>query len=218
MHNKCTLMMGHLTYFFLFCIIKTIMENSTYNNTNGDEDIIIPKKSKKIPVIASEVLNEQRKKNTNRIYIICGTIVIILIILSVYILISTSVQNKASLVEEVDDNVETEEVETVYVTPDDSSDPVGDYQKWLEDKKNTAETDEEAFDTELIIIENLITNNKLEEAKDRLDSVDREEMSHEQLFRLFNVYTLVFEANGDEEQYHTYINLRTEQMNLLNTD
>ena len=211
-------MMGHLTYFFLFCIIKTIMENSTYNNTNGDEDIIIPKKSKKIPVIASEVLNEQRKKNTNRIYIICGTIVIILIILSVYILISTSVQNKASLVEEVDDNVETEEVETVYVTPDDSSDPVGDYQKWLEDKKNTAETDEEAFDTELIIIENLITNNKLEEAKDRLDSVDREEMSHEQLFRLFNVYTLVFEANGDEEQYHTYINLRTEQMNLLNTD
>jgi len=194
------------------------MENSTYNNTNGDEDIIIPKKSKKIPVIASEVLNEQRKKNTNRIYIICGTIVIILIILSVYILISTSVQNKASLVEEVDDNVETEEVETVYVTPDDSSDPVGDYQKWLEDKKNTAETDEEAFDTELIIIENLITNNKLEEAKDRLDSVDREEMSHEQLFRLFNVYTLVFEANGDEEQYHTYINLRTEQMNLLNTD
>ena len=194
------------------------MENSTYNNTNGDEDIIIPKKSKKIPVIASEVLNEQRKKNTNRIYIICGTIVIILIILSVYILISTSVQNKASLVEEVDDNVETEEVETVYVTPDDSSDPVGDYQKWLEDKKNTAETDEEAFDTELIIIENLITNNKLEEAKDRLDSVDREEMSHEQLFRLFNVYTLVFEANGDEEQYHTYINLRTEQMNLLSTD
>ena len=187
------------------------------DTNSNNEDIIIPKKSKKVPVRTAETQNEVSKKRTP-IILIAGIVifVIVAVIITVVIVINNPGNNESGTeTSEVDDGNKVE-VKTIYATPDDSEDPDGDYKKWLEDQKEKAESDSERFDAEIRIINNEISKGNYDDALSRLDAISRDSLDDTQLFRLYNVYTRVFDGNGDTERYNEYVQLRTEKLNIIN--
>ena len=176
---------------------------------NADDNIIIPKKSSKTPVYAEEKLvTENRKKPSIVIISLIGLLFVAILLFSAII-----INNHPA---EVDTNIgETAVEETLYITPDDVEDAQAAYSEWLENQKADAETEEESFDAELIIIENMIVNNQLDDALSRTDLIGRDGLTDEQLFRLYNLYTRIFMENGNEESYNEYVDLRTKQIDIL---
>lgn len=204
-------MIVFLTFRIHSIIIRSIMENT-------NEEIIIPKKSNKTPVQYTSTLPSVEKKYKPLIVaVICAVVLIVSLIVVVFVLVnkSSNDDNTEDNVSGADDTGEIIEAETVYTTPEGTEDPEAAYSEWLEEQKESAETDEEKFDAEIQIINNEIGNGEFEDALSRLDAISRDNLSTEQLFRLYNVYTRAFEGNGDTEQYDEYVELRTEQLNIL---
>ncbi|MBQ6147551.1 hypothetical protein IJI70_01780 [Candidatus Saccharibacteria bacterium] len=186
---------------------------------DNNEDIILPKKSSKLAAPVEEkppVEPEDSKKPFLIALIFAGAFIIVLVVALIILL--TRPANDSTVAENDgtgEDTAEVAEVETVYVTPEGVEDAEADYQRHLEEEKAAAKTDEEVFDAEIRIINNKISNAEYDEALSRLDAISRDGLSVSQLFRLYNVYTRVFEGTGDTARYDEYVALRTEQRNLL---
>ena len=112
------------------------------------------------------------------------------------------------------------QVHTTYVTPGGIKDAEQHYRLYLQLNLLTAETDEEAFDAEVRIAANYVAGAQYEEALDILDSYDPETLNASQRFRLYNVYSRVYEedALNDPERYQYYVALRNEQLHLLESE
>ncbi len=184
---------------------------------DNNDEIIIPKKNSKTPSTSNA---PEEKKSTNRplmIALVCVCVFVVVLIIAIAILASnktgTSGENEEDTTSE--DTSEDVKVETIYTTPDDSEDPEADYDNFLNEQKAKAETPEEIFDAEITIIANNIANEKYDDSLTRLDAISRDNLSADQLFRLYNVYTRLFEGTGDTARYDEYVLLRDEQRDIL---
>jgi len=186
---------------------------------NANEDIIIPKKSNKIPRPAIEMPTpEEKKKNSSSIIIIVSSAVLIIGIVAILIIVSINSEKEKNdnNPSETDDTGEIVEVETVYTTPEGVEDAEAAYSEWLAEQKQSADTPEAVFDADMQIITNEISQENYDKAIELLDAISRDSLDDTQLFRLYNVYTRVYEGNGDTEKYNEYVELRTEKLNFLN--
>ena len=182
---------------------------------DNNEDIIIPKKSSKTPTVSDSSASVVRKEVNKPLLltlIIAGVFIIVLVA-AVIILLH---RGSTAPIENPDgDTGEIVEVETIYTTPDGVEDAEAAYSEWLEEQKESAETPEAVFDADMQIISNEISQENYDKAIELLDAISRDDLDTTQLFRLYNIYTRVYEGNGDTEKYDEYVDLRTEQLNFL---
>ena len=188
---------------------------------NANEDIIIPKKSNKIPHPGIETeVSTDKKKSKLKLVLICSGVIIICLT-GIFIIISNNNSNTEWIGDdssETDDIGEIVEVETVYTTPEGVEDAEAAYSEWLAEQKQSADTPEAVFDADMQIITNEISQENYDKAIELLDAISRDSLDDTQLFRLYNVYTRVYEGNGDTEKYNEYVELRTEKLNFLNVE
>jgi len=190
------------------------------SNQNDNNDIIIPKRTLKYqaPFIQDEA-NDRKKKYIP--IITCIILVLTFFLIVMLIFMNQNSKNgqtnqgntqEDSTEEKTSSNVA---VETIWEPDPDSNDPEADYENWLISKAETAETQEDKIIAELDIISNLILKEEYSEAILRLDSISRDNLSADLLFRLYNVYSRVYQAKNDMEMYDRYVELRDEQLTVL---
>ena len=193
------------------------------SHSDVNDDIIIHKKTYKVPVIMNEQTESAtgKKSNITRIIIIiCIGLLIVSVAINL-VLLSRNNSNDSGLDRNGDEEGQEEKtssnvkVETLWEPDPDSDDPEADYEAWLEEKKDSAESQEESIIAELDIIGNMIVKQEYTEALTRLDAISREGLSNDLLFRLYNVYSRVYQENGDTDKYNEYVELRTEQLRYL---
>lgn len=183
---------------------------------DNNEDIIIPKKSSKTPTVSDSSASVVRKEVNKPLLltlIIAGVFIIVLVV-AVIILLNRN-QGSSDNNPSSEDTGQIVEVETIYTTPDGVEDAEAAYSEWLEEQKESAETPEAVFDADMQIISNEISQENYDKALGLLDAISRDDLDTTQLFRLYNIYTRVYEGNGDTEKYDEYVDLRTEQLNFL---
>ena len=185
------------------------------HSNKGNDEIIVPKKSnknQKPAVEAAELVD--RRKNPIVAILICA-IALVVCLAIVFALNSTKKPETNNDLDDTTAEDENVEVETVYTTPEGSEDAQADYTNWLDQQKQSAKTTDEVFDADMQIVSNEISLENYSKALELLDAINRDELTRDQLFRLYNIYSRVYEANGDTAKYDEYTSLRTEQLNFL---
>ncbi len=182
-----------------------------------DEDIIIPKKSSKVPVSATEnpekledskvvgksEFNPNSRKKKPNLGLIFGILAGVLILgggITYFALNNSPSDNPSEDAPEKEETGTSAEVEVVYVTPEDSEDPVGDFTNHLEEEKSKASTDEEKFEAELSLITFNITIEKYDEALAGLNNFDTSNFSEEDWYRYYNTYVNYYKSRGLDEE------------------
>ena len=185
------------------------------------EDIIIPKKSSKVPVVATEKSGKEEKpvkpspletqdpssfkpnaakKSHKGLFI--GIIITVLALgggVTYYILNNPSSENPSEETTPEEEGTSAE-VEVLYVTPEDSEDPVGDFTAHLEEEKAKATNHEEAVEAEHSLIAFNIAIEKYDEALAGLNNFDTSEFSEEEWYRYYNTYVNYYKSRGLDEE------------------
>ena len=184
-------------------------------NNNNQEEIIVPKQSNKVPVTAEEIQKKPRKLST--ITGILAAILGVAVVVSAIILISNNTRNDNS-----SDNTgngsemsTSPEVEVVYSTPEDAEDAGEAYLEHLEEEKANAENYAQVFDAEIQSINFHIIMEEYAEVESKLEAIDRSVLTTEQTYRLYNMYSRLYEANENAEKYSEYHDLLNETREKL---
>lgn len=187
-----------------------------------DEDIIIPKKSAKVPVVATEKSGKEEKPITPSSPVespetssfkpnaakkphkglFIGIIVAVLLIgggVGTYYFLNKRPDDSSEETTPEEEGTSAE-VEVLYVTPEDSEDPVGDFTAHLEEEKAKATNHEEAFEAELSLIAFNIAIEKYDEALAGLNNFDTSEFSEEEWYRYYNTYVNYYKSRGLDEE------------------
>lgn len=206
-----------MTFSMLSYIIKTIMDG----NTQNDEDIIIPKKSNKTPVIAEIEKRELKprpiKKASPAVPIIIISVLALAIIgLAIFLIFGNkSSYNPEDYAPDETSEGTSAEVEVLYSTPEDSEDPVGDFTNYLKEEENKAKTEEEKLDAVFRLVSFNIAIEDYDGAKEILDSIDESTLNKEDLYRYLNSYAVYYEAIGENALFDEYTMKATEARNRL---
>ena len=176
-------------------------------NYNNQEEIIVPKQSNKVPITAEETEKKPRKLST--ITGILAAVLGVAVIVSAIILISNNTRNDnpGNGSENGSEMSTSPEVEVVYSTPEDAEDAGEAYLEHLEEEKTNAEDYAQVFDAEIQSINFLIIMEEYSEAESKLDAIDRDGLTTEQTYRLYNMYSRLYEANENAEKYSEYHDL-----------
>ena len=204
---------------FIFCpyIIKSSMDG----NNKDEGDIIIPKKSNKIPVVVEEEKRELKphpiKKASPVVPIIIISVLVLAIIGLIIFLIlgNNNGNNPEDFAPDETSEGTSAEVEVLYSTPDDSEDPVGDFTNYLKEEEAKAETEEEKYDAIFRQISFNIAIEEYDKAKEILDSIDESTLGKEDLYRYLNSYAVYYEAIGENALFDEYTMKATEARNRL---
>lgn len=185
-----------------------------------DEDIIIPKKSSKVPVVAGESSAKPEKVEASEksspspdssfkpnvaqksnVGLIIGIIAGVLLLAGGVAFFVMNNKPKETAEEKTPEEEGTSaEVEVTYVTPEDSTDPVGDFMNHLEEEKNKASTDEEKFEADLSKITFNIAIENYADALAGLEAFDTSTFSEEDWYRYYNTYVNYYKSRGLDEE------------------
>lgn len=177
---------------------------------NFDEDVIVPHKSNKKPIVANTDNIDSPKQKRVWPYIV-AVLLIIGIIIAVIILIYQPLNPLTSdIVIDQEEDKPVSTGESLYTTPSDSEDPEGDFLNYLEEKKEASKDEDSKFDSDMEIIGFQIISERYEEAETALSKYDPNTLSAQHQFQLYNVYMNLYRATENQAKFDEY--------NILSSD
>ncbi|MBQ3261503.1 hypothetical protein IJH29_02520 [Candidatus Saccharibacteria bacterium] len=176
---------------------------------NHDEEIIVPETNQKAKTAVFErETRESVNKGAKHVLLILIIIALAITVVALLIILLTNRNNGTGESSNGDtyENAPTS-AGTIYVTPTDSTDPEGDYMKWLDEQKTSAENSVDTLRATLNQASFQISLENYTEAKNILDSIDLSaHQSNTELFQYWNVYSRLYSptALDDATLYEEY--------------